>query len=172
MVSATLIPAIALSNLSPWPTLTAPLSLPLPRLAALSWLSTLPWLTTLPRLSSLSLLLAGLSIPPLRLPRLLAWLLARLAAQRILSPPGQRLDLIAEPLHVIQRSRLIATLRLPLTRFARAQTLLCLVHLLVQLVETFPNPFFSPIGIRIDSPAQPVGSPLRPVRQISLVHAP
>jgi hypothetical protein len=131
------------------------LSLPLPRLTTLSWLTTLP------------LLLPRLSIPPRRLPRLLA----RLAAQRILSPPRQGLNLIAEPLHVVQRSGLVATLRLPLPRFARTQTLLCLVHLLAQLVETFADALFRPVGIGVDSPAQPIGRPLRPVRQVGLVHA-
>src|SRR5271154_3921899 len=70
LVSPALIPPIALSNLRSWSTLGAPLPLPLPRL---------PTLPTLPRLLSLFLS---------RLP----W--ARLTAQRILSTPRQRLDLI------------------------------------------------------------------------------
>jgi hypothetical protein len=52
----------------------------------------------------------------LRLP----WLSARLTGHRILSTPRQRLHLIAEALDVVQRSGLVATLRLPLTGFARA----------------------------------------------------
>ena len=101
-----------------------------------------------------------------------ALLLARLAPQWILSPSGQRLNLIAEAFDVVERSRLLAALRLTLPGFARAQTLLCLVHLLAQLVETFADAVFRSVGVGIDSPAQPVGSPLHPVGQVSLVHAP
>jgi hypothetical protein len=86
--------------------------------------------------------------------------------------PRQRLNLIAEPLDVVQRRGLIATLRLSLTGFARTQTLLCLVHMLAQLVEAFADALFRPVGVGIDPSAQPVGSPLGPVRQVRLVHAP
>ena len=114
------------------------------------------WLTTLPRLATLSLLLP--------------WLLARSLAR--LPPACQRLDLIAEPLHVIQRSGLVAPLWLTLTRsFARAQTLLRLVDLLAQLVESFGDAFFGSVRIGVNPPAQPVGSPLDPVCQIRLVHS-
>ena len=72
---------------------------------------------------------------------------------------------------MVQRSRLLATLRLTLTGFARTQPLLCLVHLLAQLVETFADALFRSIRVGIDPPAQPVRSPLHPVRQVGLVHA-
>ena len=147
LVSPTLISTTALSDLSPWATLAAPTPLPLP------WLSTLP------------LLLAGLS-------SLLPGLLAGLAPQRILSTRGQRLHLIPEPFDVVKRRRLLAVLRLTLPRLAWAQSLLRLVHLLAQLVETFADAFFCSIGVGIDSPAQPVGGPLHPVRQVALIHAP
>ncbi len=127
-----MIPA-ALSNLSARATLAAPTALPLPGLSRLSALSLL--LARLSRLSALSLLLAGL------------------AAQWILSTPGQRLNLVAEPFDMVERSRLLATLRLTLSGFARAQPLLCLVHLLAQLVETFADALFRSIGVGIDSPA-------------------
>jgi hypothetical protein len=154
LVSPTLISTTALSNLSPWATLAAPTPLPLPGL------STLPGL------------LPGLSIPTLLLAlALLPGLLAGLAPQRILATRGQRLHLIPEPFDVVKRSRLLAILRLTLPRFARAQSLLRLVHLLAQLVETFADAFFCSIGVGIDSPAQPVGGPLHAIRQVGLVHA-
>ena len=103
LVSPALIPATTLSNLSTWPTLAAPLPLPLPRL---STLPLPPWL---------SALLSGLATPPL-----LTRLLSGLAPRRTLSPRRQRLNLIAESFHVVQRSRLVAALRLTLPGFARA----------------------------------------------------
>jgi hypothetical protein len=93
-----------------------------------------------------------------------------LASQRILAPPRQRLDLIAEPLDVVQRSSLVAALPLLLSWLSRPQTLLRLVHLLAQLVETLADACFRSIGIRVNPPAQPISSPLRPVRQIGLIH--
>ena len=45
------------------------------------------------------------------------------------------------------------------------------MHLLAQLIETLANAFFRSVGIRVNPPAEPVSSPLRPVRQIGLVHA-
>jgi hypothetical protein len=127
LVSPTLISTTALSNLGPRATLVAPTPLPLP------WLPTLPRL--LPRLSISPLLLARLST-------LLPGLLAGLASQRILSACGQRLHLIAEPFDVVKRRGLLAILRLTLHRFAWAQALLRLVHLLAQLIETFADAFF------------------------------
>jgi hypothetical protein len=47
-------------------------------------------------------------------------LLPRLPSQLILSTPRQRLDLIAEPLDVIQRSSLVASLPLFLPRLTWA----------------------------------------------------
>jgi hypothetical protein len=154
LVSPTLISTTALSNLSARATLAAPTPLPLPGL------STLPGL------------LPGLSIPTLLLALALRpGLLAGLAPQRILSTRGQRFHLIAEAFDVVKRSRLLAILRLTLPRFAWTQSLLRLVHLLAQLVETFADAFFCSVGVGIDSPAQPVGSPLHPIRQVGLVHA-
>jgi hypothetical protein len=143
-------------------------------------LSTLPLLlTTLPLLlTTLRLLLPSL---PLLLPRpslllsslplllsALSLLLARLAAQWILSAPRQRLDLVAEPFDVVQRSGLLT---LTLRRFAWALPLLRLVHLLVQLIETFADAVFRSIRVGVDSAAEPVGCSLYTVGQISLVHA-
>src|SRR5580704_17050024 len=156
LVSPTLV-SPALSNLGARATLAAPTPLPL------------PGLSTLPRL------LPGLFVAPLllaRLSTLLPGLLPALASQRILPTSGQRLHLITEPFDVVKRCRLLAILRLTLPRFAWAQSLLRLVHLLAQLVETFADAFFCSVGVGIDSPAQPVGSPLDPIRQVALIHAP
>jgi hypothetical protein len=136
-------------------------------------LSTLPLLLTTLRLllPSLPLLLTRPSLLLSSLPLLLSalsLLLARLAAQWILSATRQGLDLVAEPFDVVQRSRLLT---LALRRFARALPLLRLVHLLVQLIETFADAVFRSIRVGVDSAAEPVGCSLYTVGQISLVHA-
>ncbi len=55
---------------------------------------------------------------------------------------------------MIKRGCLVA-LSLPLTLagFARTQTLLCLVHLLAQLIETLADALFCSVGIGINPAA-------------------
>jgi hypothetical protein len=115
-------------------------------------------LTTLSLLlATLSLLLSALSL----LLTTLSLLLAKLPAQWILPAPRQRLDLVAKPFDVVQRSRLLA---LALRRFARALPLLRLVHLLVQLIEAFADTLFRSIRVGVDSAPEPVGCSLYAVR--------
>jgi hypothetical protein len=142
-------------------------------LTRLSWLAAalsllLAWPTTLPRLATLRLLLTllpALTLPltwltglSLLLPLLLSWLaalcllaalsLAWLAARCILSIPRQRLNLCTEALDMIKSGCLVAlSWRLALSLFAGAQSLLCLVYLLAQLIETFADAFFCPVRV-------------------------
>src|ERR1700722_13054461 len=130
LITPALIPT-ALSNLGASVTLATPAAL-----IGLSWL--------LPALS-----------PVLALPRLsvLPRLLHRLAARCILAPPGQRLHLIPKAFDVIERGRLIPSLPRLLAGFSWAKALLCLVHLLAQLVETLADAIFRSVGIGINPAA-------------------
>ena len=132
----------------------------------------LSWLSNLPRLAALPLLLTRLSWLSRSSPAL--WLAGlslqtSLAAQRIL--PSQRLDLIAETLYMVKGSRLPAVLRLARHGLTGSQPLLCLVHLLPQLVEALADAFFRSIRIGVDSTAEPISSSLHPICQVGLVHA-
>src|SRR5271155_5864156 len=119
-------------------------------LVGLSLLCALPWLSGLSALSGL---------------------LARLAAQRILSSRRQRLNLVAEAFHMVERCRLLATGRGTLARFCRAQPLLCLVHLLTQLLQALADTVFHSVAVGVHPAAQPVRRSLHPIGQIGLVHA-
>ena len=131
LVSPTLIPT-TLSHLGASVTLATPAAL----IGLARLLSTLPPVLALPRLSVLPLLPTGL------------------AAGTVLSSTGQRFHLIPEPFDMIKRGRLLAlSLPLLLTGVARAKSLLCLVHLLAQLVETLADTLFRSVGIGIDSTA-------------------
>jgi hypothetical protein len=128
-------------------------------------------LTTLSLLlSALSLTLSALSLTLTTLPLLLTTLpllLSRLPPQWILPAPRQGLDLVAKPFDVIERGGLLT---LALRGFPRAHPLLRLVDLLAQLIQTLADTLFRSIRVGIHSAAEPVGSSLYSVRQISLVH--
>ena len=69
---------------------------------------------------------------------------------------------------------LIVPLTLPrftLARFALTQLLLCLVHLLTQLLQAFADAVFRSTRAGIDAPAQVVSSPLHAVGQVALIHS-
>src|ERR1700722_10392812 len=122
--------------------------------------------------ASLIISLAGLSLLcPLPWPFALPGLLARLAAQRILSSRRQRFNLVAEAFHMVERRCLLATRRGTLARFCLAQPLLRLVHLLTQLFQPFADTLFHPIRAGVHPSAQPVRRSLHTIGQVSLVHA-
>ena len=71
--------------------------------------------------------------------------------------------LAAQPINMIQLSRLCALACFALTVAACAHALLCLTYLIAQLLQAGGDLTFGAVGVWIDSPSQPVSRPLNAV---------
>jgi hypothetical protein len=83
---------------------------------------------------------------------------------------GAPLNLAAQPIHAIKcrylRSRILTAARI----LSRTRRLLCLPHLVIELLQSRSDLALRPIRVGIDPIPQPVRRPLHQVGQVLLIH--
>ena len=146
---------------TPAATLPILLTAALARLTALSLLPALATLPLLPRLAVLACLTILLAV---------ALTTSGLAA---LQP--EALQLTPELVHMVQRRSLRTLSGLTLAALsrcvARANALLCLLHLVTQRLQPLRNLRLGAVRLRIDTTPQPVSRALRAIQQVTLIHS-
>ena len=120
------------------------------------------------RLSAPLTVLSVLSLPVLSLPVLVLPVPSGLSIAAARCRHG--FNLAAQPLHLIERRGFIALCCVALSRLALTHSLLRLLELLAQLLQSLRNLVFRAIRIGIDPAAQPVRRSLHMVVQIGLIH--